>query len=551
MFPVAAVSLVVVLRASLPTPLRGLFDVRNAAALLVSIVGATVVGLADVRGADYPAHLLRAELWDRAGPSVWNFHWYGGHATPTYSLVVPPLVALLGPFLVGATASVIASTTFARLISSRWRSGWATIAVMVFALSSTVNVVVGRIPFAVGLALALGAVAWWSGGHRWPAIALAALTPLASPVAGTFLGIAATARLIDAAPWRRWNRECSTALGVAFAAVLPIVVLSVAYRSEGWFPFRGDQALLCVLMTLLLAVLTDVRAIRIGALLAAATSVVVFAVPNPLGGNYLRLTQFVVIPLGLVAFGAAARSRPLAFKALAVGAVAWSLQVGVASALAWQGDASVHADYHHPLVDEVRHRNADGRPIGRLEVPFTENHWETYFVASEVPFARGWERQLDLERNAVLYDDDLTVETYRAWLDDNAVRWVAIPDVDLDEGGSPEAEVIRSGAADAWLQHVWSDENWVLYEVLGYQPIVDPPAVLVAERADSLVVSTPRRARVTVRYTAVDGVDIAPDGCVHDENGWLRLTLPEAGTYTVGVDVGTILPGDAETTCAD
>jgi hypothetical protein len=512
---------------------RSRIDLPLLMPIAVALVGVSIVGLAGIRGADYPAHLLRAELWRETGVSVWNFHWYGGHSTPTYSVIVPPLTALFGAFTVTAVASVLATWWFSAVVLSHTRQPWAVAGLVAFALSATVNVIVGRVPFSVGLAFAMLALYAWHRQRAVVAVGAAALVPLASPVAAVFLAIAGAAWLIDALLDRRWGRADAIAAAVAGAALLPLGVLAVSFGSEGRFPFRGDQAAFSIALIALLAMLARHRAIRVGAIIAAVASIVVFLVPNPLGGNFLRLTQFVVVPLVIVALGAARRPRPWVFTCLFLVTVGWSVQFGALSAIAWQGDESVHAEYHEPLVDEVGRRNADGNPVGRLEIPFTDNHWEAYFVASEVPFARGWERQLDLERNAVLYDPDLTVEQYRAWLHENAVRWIAIPDVDLDEGGNPEAALIRSGAVDPWLEPVWSNVDWVLYEVVGYQPIVDPPAMLVAERPDAIVLTTPGPATVTVRYTATEGAGISPAGCVAVDDEWMRLTLPAAGTYTI------------------
>ena len=40
--------------------------------------------------------------------------------------------------------------------------------------------------------------------------------------------------------------------------------------------------------------------------------------------------------------------------------------------------------------------------------------------------ARGWERQLDLDRNAILYDDELNHADYAQWLHDNAARFLRL-----------------------------------------------------------------------------------------------------------------------------
>ena len=50
---------------------------------------------------DLAAQVFRTELFQRAGMAIWNGSWYGGHYTLTYSVLFPPLAALLGPQLVG------------------------------------------------------------------------------------------------------------------------------------------------------------------------------------------------------------------------------------------------------------------------------------------------------------------------------------------------------------------------------------------------------------------------------------------------------------------
>ncbi len=516
---------------------------------VTAIAGALAVGFSGVRGGDYPAHLLRAELWERAGVSVWNFHWYGGHPTPSYSVIVPTLVALTGAFVLGAISSIAATYWFGRLVRSYSSSGWAIGGVHLFALCSTVNLVVGRTPFAVGLAAAAGAAWAWRCGRPVAATGWAVLAPLASPVAATFVCIGAAAWLVDAAlPQRarprRSRRSVAIAAAVLSGSALPLVALSFAAGAPGRYPFRGDQVAFSIGMMIVLSIVARDRAVRIAVAMAACVSVMLFAVPNPLGGNFLRFTQFVVIPLAMVAFDATRRRTTIAFAAVIAIGTAWSLQFGAVSTLAWAGDESVDQSYHAPMIDEVRRRNGDGNPVGRLEIPFTENHWEAYYVAAELPFARGWERQVDLERNPELYEPGLTAARYRDWLDRNAVRWIAVPDVELDEGGGPEAELLASGALHGHVRQVWSNANWTLYEVVAARPIVDPPARLLVQRADEIVVATDGPASVTVRYTFVADLSVSPSGCVAaGDDGWTVLTVHRAGVYVLRVDPSSLVAG--------
>ena len=70
-------------------------------------------------------------------------------------------------------------------------------------------------------------------------------------------------------------------------------------------------------------------------------------------------------------------------------------------------------------------------------------------MAPHVMLARGWERQLDQQRRALFYDEastPLTPARYRAWLSEQAVSYVALPDAPLDYSAKGEAELLRGGA---------------------------------------------------------------------------------------------------------
>ena len=85
------------------------------------------------------------------GLAIWNGSWYGGHYTLTYSVLFPPLAALLGPQLVGMLSVVASSYLFDRLVRDRWgaEARWAT---LWFAAGVVTLLADGQLTFALGVA---------------------------------------------------------------------------------------------------------------------------------------------------------------------------------------------------------------------------------------------------------------------------------------------------------------------------------------------------------------------------------------------------------------
>jgi hypothetical protein len=133
------------------------------------------------------------------------------------------------------------------------------------------------------------------------------------------------------------------------------------------------------------------------------------------------------------------------------------------------------------------------------------------------------------------------------------VRWIAVPDVPLDESGLNETRLIeREGTTDdiPWLRAAWSNEHWRLYEVLDAMPIVDPPATLVEQGADVLTIRTGRAATVTVRYRFTPHLVATGGACLRERgDGWISADLPAAGEYVIGVDPLASWLGDSATAC--
>jgi hypothetical protein len=134
---------------------------------------------------DLAAQVYRAGLFQREGFTLFNANWYGGHHTPAYSILFPPLGALIGVRLAGALAAVASAVLFERIArrhfgaGARWGALW-------FGAGTAGDLLIGRLTFAVGVALALAAVFALQRGHRRSGVALAVACTLGSPVAGLF-----------------------------------------------------------------------------------------------------------------------------------------------------------------------------------------------------------------------------------------------------------------------------------------------------------------------------------------------------------------------------
>jgi hypothetical protein len=131
----------------------------------------------------------------------------------------------------------------------------------------------------------------------------------------------------------------------------------------------------------------------------------------------------------------------------------------------------------------------------------TKSHREAAAIAPHVPLARGWNRQVDTERNPIFYRDrDLTAHVYRRWLHRWAVRFVVLSTAAApDPAAADEADLVAGGLP--YLDRVWSDDQWGLYEVRRPTPLVSPPARVVAYDAAELTISTPTAGRIVVRIT--------------------------------------------------
>ncbi|MEV7416874.1 MFS transporter [Streptomyces sp. NPDC089919] len=451
-------------------------------------------------GGDLAAQDAWAEFVGRHPDSAYNLAWYGGMHPVSYSVVSPYLMSLLGV----RTTMMIAGTLSAGLLTlilCRCRGAvkdpLPPALAGVFALFC--NALSGRVTFGLGLLFALGAVAavfcWprkWAE-NRWGKAAVAAplagLSTAASPVAGLFLGVVAAALFLSG------RRPGAFSIGLP-----PVVVVGL---SSWLFPFSGTQPLslgsasLPFLFGVLVLVLVPKgwQTVRVAAGVYALGVLLCWLVDSQIGSN---VTRFAMLFAGVVLLAALpyAERRSRRWYALVLAFIGLNVWIGVNSVsdivrttpqAAWTRELA-------PLVDQLQRVEADR---GRVEVIPVSSHRESSALAPYVNLARGWNRQADLERNPLFYDDTLDAAGYRQWLDRWAVHYVVLPKDPPDSGGKSEAELIRGGLP--YLKRLWGDANWQLFEVDGPTPLADPPAVVRRADAGELVIDVQRAGRVLVR----------------------------------------------------
>ena len=232
--------------------------------------------------ADLAAHSYRAWLWDELGFAIWNANWYGGHHMAGYSIVSPPLQAVLGTYLVGGLATVASVWCFS-LVARRLapRRAPPSSATWLFAAGAISNLLVGRVPFALGVAFAIAA---WACVSRAPVAAglLSLACVWASPVAGVYVCVGALAALVTG--------QRRTALALGLPSLIGGVAMAAAFPEGGTDRFVATTFWpMLVLSLCALALLDPARRTTLwAAIFYVAILAIAFAFSNPLGQNALR-----------------------------------------------------------------------------------------------------------------------------------------------------------------------------------------------------------------------------------------------------------------------
>ncbi|MFE2374514.1 MFS transporter [Streptomyces sp. NPDC059398] len=450
-------------------------------------------------GGDLAAQDAWAEFVGRHPASAYNLAWYGGMHPVSYSVVSPYLMSVLGVrttmMIAGTVSAALTALILVRLRAVRNPLLCALAADFAFLC----NALSGRVTFGLGTMFAMGAVAavfCWPHRWRerrwakaWVAAPLAGIATASSPVAGLFLGVVAAALFLNK------RRPGAYALGLA-----PVVVVAL---SAWLFPFSGTQPMSVGTASLpflygvlvLFLVPREWRTVRTGAAVYALGVVLTWLIDSQIGSNVSRLPMIFA---GVVLLAALPYTVPKSRKwyALVIAFAGLNVWIGfkgvddvvrTAPAASWTRELA-------PLVNELQKHGAEK---GRVEVVPASSHREASALSPYVNLARGWNRQADMERNPLFYDDSLDSVNYRAWLSRWAVRYVVLPTGEPDTGAGQEEKLVQDGLP--YLKRLWGDANWQLFAVDRPTPMADPPGTVERAEEGELTVRVRKRGRVLIR----------------------------------------------------
>ncbi len=525
-------------------------------------------------GGDLAAQDAWAEFVGRHPDSAYNLAWYGGMHPVSYSVVSPYLMAVLGV----RTTMMIAGTLSAGLLTvvlirSRVVRNplWASLAGLFGLLANAIS---GRVTFGLGMMFGLGAVAavfCWP--HRWRherwakalcAAPLAALATMSSPVAGLFVGLVAAALFLQK------RRPGAWALGLAPSAVVAL--------SAWLFPFSGTQPMAfgSTVLPLLFAVVVFVSVprawttVRMTSAIYGLAVLLVWLISSQIGSNITRLAMLFA-GVALVAALPFAVPRSRKWYTIVVALVAFAGWIGFKS-----GDDIVHttpaASWAREVAPLVNALQEVGAERGRVEVVPARSHREASALAPYVNLARGWNRQADMKRNPLFYDDTLNSANYREWLRRWAVHYVVLPKGEPDgDGGQRERALVQRGLP--YLKQVWGNGNWQLFQVTNPTPLAEPHAVVQRAEQGEWTIDVERPGRILIRMpyspwlsivdaegnkleppqeteASKNGPEGSPktydnvNGCLAETeetaegDTWTTLIAPEAGTYRLAAPYG-------------
>lgn len=515
--------------ASTPGPPNAAAATLLAAA--IAAAGGIALLLGPASGTDLAAQHARTLFASQHPGAAVDFRWYGGSLAAAYSVIAPYVEALFGVRWTGVLAGVLSAVLLARLLV-RWRVSRPVWAAGLGAAGFVVDLVSGRVTFALGLAVALAALvavppagppagptAGRSGARsrrsRWAAaVLLAALSTLTSPVAALFMALVALA----------WALRRPRVAWLAISAAVAMGVVAWLFHEPGRMPFTWPIARPIFIAAAAVVVLARPLSVRLAALAYAAGTAIVYLTTNPIGSNVERLA--LLFTPAVVA--ATARGPRLFVAAGVLVAGQWTARDPITD-LGNAHHVAVERAAAHRLVDLL----AGLTPVtGRIEVvPFLE-HGESDVVAQAWPLARGWERQVDTVRAAPLYRHTLTADTYHRWLLDNAVQYVAVGRHRHDWSATAELRVLA--ASPSYLSVALQTDEWTVWRVVDAQPLVTGAGTLHSVDPAHIVVDASATGVVNVNVHWSRWLSVSAGSCIRPaSNDTAQIRVRRPGTVTL------------------
>jgi hypothetical protein len=494
-------------------------------AVVAAVLGAAYL-LMPLMGSDLSAQTARAGFFAEHGYTPIDLRWYGGVDQLGYSLVSQPVMALLGVRVTGVLSVIGAATAFAALLR-RTGANRLWLAAPLGAVCVFGNLISGRVTYGLGVFFGvLALLALTSPRWRWVAVVPALLAGATSPVAGLFVGLAGVALMLAG--------RIGPGLLVAVPAALPLALSAGLLGDGGWMNFSHGDAVRAAVTGLVVAALVPARPVRFAGVLAALGVTAAALVHTPVGLNATRLVVMFALPV-LAGYAAPIRRSPrwLLVPLLLIVCV-WQPPVQVTD-VRDIGNPAAERGYYTPLLDRLRLETL----TGRVEIPPTRDYWEAAYL-DDVPLARGWLRQADIDRNPLFFTTvpgaggtgvTLTADSYRTWLAEKAVQFVAVPDAELSWPGRDEAALVTAGLPG--LTPVWSSAHWRLYAVADPQPIVAPPATLAAHTATTLTLDAPAAADIVVRVRYYRWLHASGGAVLEPAGDWTVVRVPGPGRYAL------------------
>jgi hypothetical protein len=308
-----------------------------------------------------------------------------------------------------------------------------------------------------------------------------------------------------------------------------------------------EQMFLALLGLALVVIACREPTIRVGAVIVAIGLIVCLVVPNSVGLNLTRMVWLLAAPL-IVGYG----HRPDRHVVALTGLALIFPTVDVTWQLAEADSPSASESYYTPLLSQLHKRMNTDTTLGqRVEVVEPETKGAARYVAESMPVARGWELQADMTDNPIFYKDDaLNAESYRHWLDELAVAYVAVPNTQLDFASVDEAKLINGGLP--YLREVWHNPDWSLYQVVDSAPLARNAQVISMD-GNQLRLWVDHRGLVPIQVrwsdhlAVLDGSQpvsegVPAHGCLSQDGPWTLLHARVQGAYVLTSDFD-VLPG--------